>query len=519
MIKWVRKADRTIARALIVVFLCAVLFECLCLGMLKGLSHDEHQFVAPAKLHVTEGLLPYVSCPQFHMPGLVFVYATLFRFTDYVLLPARLFSVACAFAALVLIFFVTSARFRAFGHIPRFLIAAGAVLLLLASPLFLHASGRAWNHDFPVLLALVAFTCFCRAARSTKPALLLFLSGLCVGAAIAARISFTLVAVPFLGMCLVVPKGVELKRRLVAGLLPCACGMLVGALPAIVLFALAPSRFVYSNVLYHRIEPIWRRELNVGGPLTLLQRLAYARAVMGEPGNLLILLGFSVTAWLPRVLKDPDGLGKHIEVTFVWILLPFLLIGSFAPSPMFRQYLYAPMPFLVLGLVHGMAALRDREQARRWPFQMLTLMVLLSCAYWPIQWRPSPRLFKAGEWYPVAAHRLGQDIRDKVGEGKVLTLAPLFPLEGGLEIYPEFATGPFAWWRAHLIPEETRKKLGVVGREDLDELLEEHPPAAILVGYEPHWIVLEDAFIAYAEANGYTPIALPDEKTLWVAPD
>ena len=50
-----------------------------------------------------------------------------------------------------------------------------------------------------------------------------------------------------------------------------------------------------------------------------------------------------------------------------------------------------------------------------------------------------------GRWYPVLYHNAGVEIAGLLGpQSHVLTLAPTLPLEGGLQIYPELATGPFA---------------------------------------------------------------------------
>ena len=103
-------------------------------------------------------------------------------------------------------------------------------------------------------------------------------------------------------------------------------------------------------------------------------------------------------------------------------------------------------------------------------------------------------------------------------QGKVLTLAPLFPLEGGLEVYTEFATGPFAWRRAHLIPEQMRRKLGIVSEAELAALLDAEPPAAVLAGYENRF-GLEEPLIEYAESSGYRAVELKHGGTLWVAPE
>ena len=53
------------------------------IAMGRGLNVDEHQFVASGALLAREGLLPYRDYPFFHTPDLSFVYALLFRCTDY----------------------------------------------------------------------------------------------------------------------------------------------------------------------------------------------------------------------------------------------------------------------------------------------------------------------------------------------------------------------------------------------------------------------------------------------------
>ncbi|MEZ4555082.1 MAG: hypothetical protein R2854_01275 [Caldilineaceae bacterium] len=54
-------------------------------------------------------------------------------------------------------------------------------------------------------------------------------------------------------------------------------------------------------------------------------------------------------------------------------------------------------------------------------------------------------LFQPAEWRPNKLHAQGQWAMNLVGDGPVLTLSPIPVLEGHAAIYPEFATGPFAW--------------------------------------------------------------------------
>ncbi len=103
-------------------------------------------------------------------------------------------------------------------------------------------------------------------------------------------------------------------------------------------------------------------------------------------------------------------------------------------------------------------------------------------------------------------------MRRQLPLGKVLTFAPIFPLEGGLDIYPDFAAGPFTWRSAPLMDASERQRLGILSHSQLERLLTTNPPSGILVGYEPD---LEAPFIKYAQDHGFTPITLPDGNTLW----
>jgi hypothetical protein len=109
---------------------------------------------------------------------------------------------------------------------------------------------------------------------------------------------------------------------------------------------------------------------------------------------------------------------------------------------------------------------------------------------------------------------IGASIRAHVPEGKVLTLAPTWVLEGGLRIYPEFATGPFAWRSAQWAPVEQRRRLKLVAPADLESFLADDPPAALLTGVEDER--LERPFVEWAEAHGYRAQKLGRKRVLWV---
>jgi hypothetical protein len=103
---------------------------------------------------------------------------------------------------------------------------------------------------------------------------------------------------------------------------------------------------------------------------------------------------------------------------------------------------------------------------------------------------------------------------DAVHDGKVLTLAPIFPLEGKLDIYEEFATGPFMWRTADLVDKKDRKRLRIISENELDSYLTKKPPVAIFIGFEGG---LEKPMFLYAQKNRFKKQVLANHE-LWVSP-
>jgi hypothetical protein len=227
----------------------------------------------------------------------------------------------------------------------------------------------------------------------------------------------------------------------------------------------------------------------------------------------------------------------RFDLFLLALLFPFLLAGCIAPSRYHTQYFYALLPFLPLWVSYGLGALDPAQTLTK---AALALFALCCVAAVPMasfaavqqidskqKWSPAmiPRQFAADAkllgaphlWDPVRAHETGLELRRLVGAdaGKVLTLAPVFPLEGGLDIYPQFVTGAFAWRSSHLVPAEKRKRVGLISPYDLDALLANDPPRAILLRDKDER--LNKPLIAYATAHNFKPQKIRD-KTLWLAP-
>ncbi|RIK30984.1 MAG: hypothetical protein DCC55_36955, partial [Chloroflexi bacterium] len=125
----------------------------------------------------------------------------LFQETSYYLLAARSFSALCSGLLLVSLFLFGYRLFA--GHsLKRALIVAGSATLLVATaPIFIYTSGRAWNHDLPILLAVLALLAHVRGLASVRSLRWIGLSGLLVGLASATRLSLAPLFLPLVVAC------------------------------------------------------------------------------------------------------------------------------------------------------------------------------------------------------------------------------------------------------------------------------------------------------------------------------
>lgn len=541
-------------------------------AMRRGLNHDEYQFVASGQLIATAGLLPYRDFPYFHVPGLSLIYALLFQFSSQLLLSARLFSVVCGWLLVALLWAMTFVALRQERPLTKMAAATGLALLLIGSPLFFYTSGRAWNHDLPMLLTVAAFALVTRwwvAPGVINPRLTaktrlsgLVVAGVLVGLAAATRLSFAFAFLAFVLALLIQPASHWTERR--KRWIQFCLGGVLGAMPALGFLLWSPQEFLFGNLTYIGLNTQYYQSLaEPPVSMTWSGKLIFLGGLLGRvPANLLPILCFLLGLWLwwsrrqgfagnaaapgtifregpparPNDLLEPSrkmGLPTpaFLGETWHWQLWALLVASMFGSAlvatPSQPQYFYPLWPLLILGLVLvlGNASRRNRfRQALSLPILLLlaagiAALFLSRSPYWEgVQIVFSPR-----EWYPTKLHARGQWLRTlvKAGGGQsnaVLTVAPILPLEGGVAIYPELATGPFAWRVAPLLDAETRRRYHLLTPDELKAQLTATPPRALLVGLENDDAELEESLLTWARPRGYVPIAMPDEGTLWVSP-
>jgi hypothetical protein len=494
----------------------------------EPLSHDENQFIAAGWLLGEQGLLPYRDYPFHHLPNSVFVYALLGKLSPALLLNTRLLSAALGFGTAVLLYGLGRRTLRGLGFWTAWAAATAGVIALVLSPLFQYTSGRAWNHALPTFLTMAALCIWLRARRQGKPAAWQ-VCGALLGLAAGARASFLIVLVPFALLALWAERGPEpevLRRRL----LPFLAGAAIGLLPTLLLAGLAPRRFAYGNVIYPLQNTQYRRMLAHDDAMDLPAKLGFlGEQVLLDPPHLLLA---AAGVWLGRRVlarrgagepkavgaeaRESVGAGDRQVAGAIWLPLgtaAALGIGALVPTPSWYQYFYAALPFVIataLGLLM-IAAPRPRT--------VLVGAVLFIAATAALRLqilRRSTVLAHPEDWVPIQIHRLGVAIADEVGQGPVLSLSPLLPLEGGLSIYPAFATGSLTWRVSPFMQADPRRTYGVIAPADLPAYLAPDPPAAVLIGFELEnegfslddpgglELPLED----YARTHGYQPVEI-----------
>lgn len=495
--------------------MCLVFLLLLAASMEKELNHDEHMYVSAGVLLADKLQVPYRDYPYLQMPNLVFMYAGLFAllgWPGYFLLEARVFSTVCATAGLGLVFLGVAGVLREISYGWRFLVAAGSVVAIMANPIFRYTSGQAWNHDASVLLSLSAFVAVHKAARREWHVRWTLSAGVLLGLAVGTRLTFAFVVPVFLAAVFLYPSVAGVKAAWKERLRPLMLfgdGLLLGLVPSLIAFLMAPGQFVFGNIEYHQVNALFWEHAGYERAMDLAGKLDYLRAVVTQPANLVLVVGS--LSFLAAGLFAVRGAGSLylFELLFGVALLPALLLGALAATPSWYQYFYMLVPFMVLVSAYEAALLMARA---KWSVALFGLMLMLTVGLG----RPGYSLrvlWDVTEWVPVKVHNLGVEVSRYVGKEKVLTFAPVHALEGGADVYSLFAVGPFVWRSESLLDPDARYDLKVPTQAEFMARLEKEPPRAILTGFEGD---LELPWIDFAQEHGYEMVSLPDEKVLWL---
>lgn len=411
------------------------------------------------------------------------------------------------------------------------LVALFCVLALETNILLLTVPGMTATNNFLQLvpayagLALFVLAVLHGKERPVKA----FFSGLCLSIAVGVKVS-AIVFVPALAVAaFLLPSGITVGRRMLLMTLPMAAGGLLGAAPLFWLLLHEPTTFLAHVIDYHSGPHVayWTeaRLSEPGVAFGLADKAQLAQSVWLQSTNLLLLVTLILLA-VHAVWAEREGeivrsrtYGSVVALAAVAVMAAAL---SFLPTPSFEQYYVLPLPVLVLAVPLLWRALPDRRRVHSTPVLVVLAGMMVFLAL-PRLGEATARVATGEPPTHAKVEHAGGMIRRAMGDsrGPVATLAPIYPLEAGLEVYPQFATGLFAYRVVPMSEADQLEHYLVTGPEQLPELLDERPPAAILTGFHDE---LEAPFVDWAQANSYSPAPDVDftdrygRAMLWLPP-
>jgi 4-amino-4-deoxy-L-arabinose transferase-like glycosyltransferase len=459
-------------------------------GMTKPLGHDEQMYCS-AGVMLAQGKMIYRDFSYVaQMPYHPLLCAALFRTlnTTHYLLVVRMLSVLCDILVVVSIVGIYRHIFDSFP-ISGMLLGLAAVVLYLFNPFVDYANGFAWNHDLVILLVLLSFwlfisTDFKHKSRYWRIALIGALLTLATGM----RITTALVQLLFFAVLLAQPAD-SMKQRFKT-ILPFLIASAIVLLWPIWTIVLAPRAF-FLNMF--RI-PVLNSELlhKIGMAYNKFDLIFVALTTPGYPVLILIAICLClIIIWQRRRLTMSNAANLLLAV-----LLPFVFfIIALIPLTMWRQYLALPVPFIVISFAYPLLYLRrlgsnvSSNKRFRITFAVVAAVVFVSIASCPIVLQRIPRLLRPQTWTPIRLHRISEDIAEKTKSPKlILTLAPLYALEGRCDIYSQLSSGPFVYRIADFMSSSDRQTTHAVGSKTLKQLIEDSPPSALVLGMEPKFL-------------------------------
>ncbi len=502
-------------------------------------SHDENQFIAAGQMIAHQGWLPYRDFPYTHMPYGAFLYALSASLSPFQYLAARFLGSLTWMGCVLLMamIFRQIASRESPGSVAQvswtYLLGEFALILVfLYHPISSYVLGAALNHSFSTFFSLLAFLFFLSAVtKRVSFRAGAFWSGLCVSIAACVRLNYaslviTLLIVWALYFFTTEPLGFT------KWFLPFLGGVLLAALPALVLLALSPAHFYYANLVYIQLNTLYYQGILFKQTMDLTSKIrAFLDAVIHSPIDLVLYListgsGIAFLLRAIRVKSWMDWVGLAAAA-----FAAALFLSAFSPTPTQAHYFFAPLPFMLIMLSVLGAAVYCRSS---WAYAAASVLLLAALSLSTSVSQAITQLTALAHpsaWTPVQVHGFAKSLGAQyhVPPGRILTLLPMLTDEVGYTPYPFTVTGPFSWRTSLLLSPSRRAIYGVTSPQELSSLLDAAPPVAILTGLEaPNAGFtfkdlggLEKPFVEYAQAHGYKPISLSpafldQPMTLWV---
>lgn len=473
------------------------------------MRRDEQLYVTPGALLDNWSL--YTDFFYNHVPGSAWLFHAMkvLLGTDQILLAARL---GVFLGWILLAVGVAWISWRLTKSLP---VTIFTIVATLANDVLFNQTGMTGtNNLLPLPFALLGLGCFILSADDDRGRpILAAMAGLLLALAASFKANAIGFVFPVAVAALFLPHQVKFMQRLRRIVLPLFLGGVAGALPVLYYLITDPSQFLAHVVAFHTGPHVdyWADRAagdeEAAMALGAKVKLAYDMWLGGT--NLTIVL--MIALLLAYVVSS-----FALRETLRKLLNPRLLVAagalivtvalSFIPTPSFPQYFAQPLVclFLLTGLLFASLGPQMRT-ALNPAFVAATVVILLING--PRLAQSLPRLASPASWTVMRTHNYGVALASRLKElgvtGKIATLAPVYPLEGQLDVYPEFSTGQFVYRVADITKPELLRYYRTTSPNKVEAFLAADPPAAILIGFDPE---LEAPMLRFAQSHGYTRI-------------
>ena len=483
-------SSKTITYILVILILLVLSLAILANSMTKPIGRDEQMYCTGGIL-LAQGKMIYRDFSYIaQMPYHPLLCAALFKIfgTTHYLLVGRILSALCDILVVICIVGIYRYVFHSFP-VSGLLLGLAASVLYVFNPAVDYANGFAWNNDIVILCVLLAFWLFISIDfdRKSKYWRIAAIGALLTFAA-CMRITTALIQVLFFAVVLV-QSADSIKQRLKTALpfLIASAAVLIWPIWTIVL---APRAFYLNLVWIPMLNSEWLHQTGM-----VHNRLALILSSATTPGYLvLILIAAYLCLAIARYRRRLNITNKTDPAFAIMLTLAFFIIASAMPMT-WKQHFAMPVPFLVICFAYPLMYLTELiSQAAPDKRFNTAAIVVAACTFVAVASHPLvlyriPQLLDRKNWVPLHLHRISQDIAERAESPKlILTLSPLFALEGGSNIYPQLSAGPFVYRIADFMNPQDIEITKTVSPKMLEELLENSPPSAVVIGFEPTFL-------------------------------
>lgn len=474
------------ANTIVVIILAVLSLGILANSMMKPIGRDEHMYCAGGVL-MAQGRTIYKDFSYVaQLPYHPLLYAALFKIlnTSYYLLVGRLVSVICDILVVLCIVGIYRNIFGKY-KICGMLMGAVAAVLYVFNPLVDYANGYAWNHDVVILCVMLSFlllisTDFTQKSRYRRTAAI----GGLLTLATCMRVTTALVQLLFLAALLSQPG--EMMKQRIKTVLPFLVATAVLLIWPVWVIASAGRAFFLDVVWIPRLYGKWLYEVGM-----FRDKFGLILSALRTPGYFVLIV---ITVYLCVVIvRQHRKLAKinGRELLFAALLVLVFCVIALIPPTMWRQYLAMPVPFIVVFFAYPLLYLRELADKSNYNKQFkIACTAVAFCAVvtvisYPVVLHRTIFLLVPEGWTPIQLHKVSQDIAEKTQEPKkILTLAPLFALEGGCNIYTELSCGSIVYRIGDRLSAWNRDITHTAGPRDLAKMVAKEPPSAVIVNVE-----------------------------------